>query len=113
MPPVPSLVLAAAVFGIIYLFLRENAFPFYPGFLLGYLMYGSMHYAIHAWRPPFKWMKPIWRNHHLHHYKNDGKGFGVSSAIWDWVFRTGFDLKGIKEDKQKVSKLMFEKKKRQ
>ncbi len=113
MPPVPSLILAAAIFGILYLFLRENTFPFYPGFLLGYLLYGSMHYAIHAWKPPFKWMKTLWRNHHLHHYKDENKGFGVSSSLWDRVFGTGFDLNKIKENKQKVKDLMFEKKKRQ
>ncbi len=113
MPPVPSLILAAAIFGILYLFLRDNTFPFYPGFLLGYLLYGSMHYAIHAWKPPFKWMKTLWRNHHLHHYKDENKGFGVSSSLWDRIFGTGFDLDRIKENKQKVKELMFEKNKRQ
>ncbi len=76
-----------------YLLMRNNAFMFFPGFILGYLMYGSMHYAIHAWNPPFKWMKPLWRNHHLHHYKDEGKGYGVSTTIWDRVFGTMFDLK--------------------
>ena len=74
-----------------------------------YLLYASMHYAIHAWNPPFKWMKPLWRNHHLHHYKDEEKGFGVSSTIWDLVFGTMFDLKKEKEDKEKVKALMFEK----
>ena len=82
---------------------------FFPGFLFGYLMYGTMHYAIHAWNPPFKWMKPLWRNHHLHHYKNEHNGFGVSSTFWDHVFGTMFDLKKEKEDKEKVKELMFEK----
>lgn len=112
MPPVPSLILAAVLFAIFYLLLRDNAYAFFPGFLLGYLIYGSMHYAIHAWNPPFKWMKPVWRNHHLHHYKNDDMGFGVSSSFWDVVFHTGFDLKREKEDKEKVAALMFEKKKK-
>ena len=66
-----------------------------------------MHYAIHAWNPPFKWMKPLWRNHHLHHYKNVELGFGVSSTLWDHVFGTMFDLKKEKEDKEKVQELMF------
>jgi sterol desaturase/sphingolipid hydroxylase (fatty acid hydroxylase superfamily) len=56
-------------------------------------------------------MKPLWRNHHLHHYKDEGKGFGVSTTLWDRVFRTMFDLTKEKEDKQKVSELMFERKK--
>lgn len=107
MPPVPSIILASLLFVIFYGILRVNAFSVFPGFMLGYLIYGSMHYAIHAWNPPFKWMKPIWRNHHLHHYKSDHMGFGVSSNIWDKVFGTEFDLKQEKEDKEAVKKLMF------
>ena len=108
MPPVPSLILASAIFGLMYLVLRQTTFMFFPGFLLGYLMYGTMHYAIHAWNPPFKWMKPLWRNHHLHHYKNEHNGFGVSSTIWDHVFGTMFDLKKEKDDKEKIKELQFE-----
>lgn len=112
MPPVPSLLLAATVFSIMYLFawlfgVSACVFAFFPGFILGYLVYGTMHYAIHAWNPPFKWMKPLWRNHHLHHYKNVELGFGVSSTLWDHVFGTMFDLNKEKEDKEKVQELMF------
>lgn len=114
MPPVPSIILASAIFSVMYLIANSfgaasYVFGFFPGFLLGYLMYGSMHYAIHAWNPPYKWMKPLWRNHHLHHYKNDHQGFGVSTTIWDRVFGTMFDLKKEKEDKEKVQELMFRK----
>ena len=107
MPPVPSIILSSAVFMLIYAFIQKNSFMFFPGFMLGYLLYGSMHYAIHAWNPPFKWLKPLWRNHHLHHYKNDHQGFGVSTTIWDRVFGTMFNLKKEKEDKEKVQELMF------
>ncbi len=106
MPPIPSLIIAAFVFSLIYLIMGWNVAMFFPGFILGYLMYGSMHYAIHAWNPPFKWMKPLWRNHHLHHYKDDGKGFGVSTTLWDHVFGTMFDKKE-KINKEKVNELMF------
>jgi sterol desaturase/sphingolipid hydroxylase (fatty acid hydroxylase superfamily) len=109
MPPVPSLIFASVIFGLQFLILRQTTFMFFPGFLFGYLMYGTMHYAIHAWNPPFKWMKGLWRNHHLHHYKNEHQGFGVSSTIWDHVFGTMFDLKNEKEDKEKVKELMFKK----
>jgi sterol desaturase/sphingolipid hydroxylase (fatty acid hydroxylase superfamily) len=107
MPAVPSLILASAFFSVFYLVLGRHAFPFFPGFMLGYLIYGSMHYAIHAWNPPFKWMKGLWRNHHLHHYKHSDLGFGVSSTLWDHVFGTMFNLKKEKEDKEKVKDLMF------
>ncbi|HMH22572.1 MAG TPA: sterol desaturase family protein [Puia sp.] len=110
MPPVPSLIISSVIFLFMYVFIGNLTFMFWPGFMLGYLMYGSMHYAIHAWNPPFRWMKPLWRNHHLHHYKNDHRGFGVSSTIWDHVFGTMFDLtkeKETKEDKEKVRELMY------
>lgn len=107
MPPVPSLILASLFLLLFYALMRANSMAFFPGFMLGYLLYGSMHYAIHAWSPPFKWAKPIWRNHHLHHYKNEHMGFGVSSTLWDHVFGTMFDLKKEKEDTEKVKDLMF------
>jgi sterol desaturase/sphingolipid hydroxylase (fatty acid hydroxylase superfamily) len=112
MPAVPSLLISSTIFFIMYGFAyffksTSGVFAFFPGFLMGYLIYGSMHYAIHAWNPPFKWMKPLWRNHHLHHYKNVELGFGVSSTLWDHIFNTMFDLKKEKEDKEKVQELMF------
>jgi sterol desaturase/sphingolipid hydroxylase (fatty acid hydroxylase superfamily) len=108
MPPLPSLLLAAAIFGLIYLIgsvfnLENYAFSFFPGFLLGYLLYGSMHYAIHAWKPPFKWMKSLWRNHHLHHYKNEEYGFGVSTTLWDRIFGTMFRREEDAGEKQSSS----------
>jgi sterol desaturase/sphingolipid hydroxylase (fatty acid hydroxylase superfamily) len=114
MPAVPSLLISSTIFFIMYGFAylfnsTSGVFAFFPGFLMGYLIYGSMHYAIHAWNPPFKWMKPLWRNHHLHHYKNVEMGFGVSSTLWDHVFGTMFDLKKEKEDKEKVQELIFSK----
>jgi sterol desaturase/sphingolipid hydroxylase (fatty acid hydroxylase superfamily) len=109
MPPVPSLLISGALFGIFYGVMLDNAFVFFPGFISGYLAYASMHYAIHAWAPPFKWMKPLWRNHHLHHYKDEEFGFGVSSTLWDMVFGTMFNLEKEPEDKEQVKQLTFDK----
>ncbi len=110
MPPVPSLILASLIFGVMFLMMNTYAYAFFPGFMLGYLLYASMHYLIHAIAPPFKFLKPLWRNHHLHHYKDEELGFGVSNTFWDRVFGTMFDLKREKEDKKKVAELMFDKK---
>ena len=87
MPPIPSLIIATLLFSLNYALAGWHALSFFPGFLLGYIMYGSMHFAIHAFAPP-KFLKALWRNHHLHHYKCPDKGFGVSSVLWDVVFRT-------------------------
>src|SRR6202012_2594555 len=47
MPPVPSLIISSILFLLMRLIIGPNVFSFFPGFLLGYLLYGSMHYAIH------------------------------------------------------------------
>jgi sterol desaturase/sphingolipid hydroxylase (fatty acid hydroxylase superfamily) len=112
MPPLPSIILATAIFSIMYLMgnvfgVIEFTVTFFSGFIIGYLVYGTMHYAIHAWRPPFKWMKSLWRNHHLHHYKEEQKGFGVSTTLWDRLFGTMYDLKKEKENKEMTRELMF------
>jgi sterol desaturase/sphingolipid hydroxylase (fatty acid hydroxylase superfamily) len=108
MPPAPSLIMAGIVFSIFFLVAGNWTLMFFPGFISGYLLYGSLHYSIHAFNPPFKWMKPLWRNHHLHHYKDDHRGFGVTSTFWDRVFGTMYDLKKEVEDKERVKELMYE-----
>ena len=93
MPPVPSIIASSFMFTLFYGFsylltgTGNYAFVYFPGFITGYLIYVSMHYAIHAFPPP-KGLKALWRNHHLHHYKYPERGFGVSSVIWDIVFGT-------------------------
>jgi sterol desaturase/sphingolipid hydroxylase (fatty acid hydroxylase superfamily) len=87
MPPLPSIFIAWVLFLLFDIALGDKVFAFFPGFLFGYLIYGSMHYAIHAFAPP-RVLKALWRNHHLHHYKTPDKGFGVSSVLWDIVFGT-------------------------
>ncbi|MBQ0117588.1 MAG: sterol desaturase family protein [Flavobacterium sp.] len=109
MPPVPSLILASAIFGVQYLILGHNVWGFFPGFMIGYLLYGSMHYAIHAFEPPFEFLKPLWRNHQMHHYRNEHLGFGVSNTLWDKVFGTEFNLLKHKEDPEKAKDLKFDK----
>ena len=87
MPPLPSILVVVTVYTLCYIALGYSALAYFPGFLFGYLLYGSMHYAIHAFAPP-RFLKALWRNHHLHHYKEPEKGFGVSSVLWDHIFRT-------------------------
>lgn len=109
MPPVPSLILSSALFGLHYLILWDYNWAFFPGFMFGYLLYASMHYAIHAIEPPFEFMRPLWRNHQMHHYRNEHLGYGVSNTFWDKVFGTTFDLRKHKEDKEKADALKFDK----
>lgn len=90
MPPAPALILISIFFAIFWLIMRDYAFAFFPGFLFGYVMYISLHYMQHLFKPPkFKPLNRLWKWHALHHYKYpETKAFGVSTNLWDVVFRT-------------------------
>ena len=90
MPPVPALFLISIFFGIFWLIMGNYAFAFFPGFLLGYVAYISVHYMQHIFKPPaFGPLNRLWKWHALHHYKYpETKAFGVSTSLWDVVFST-------------------------
>ncbi|MBC7919470.1 MAG: sterol desaturase family protein [Ferruginibacter sp.] len=88
MPPLVSVLLASGILGIFYLLMQEAAFAFFPGFILGYAGYLFVHYIVHAYQPPKNFFKTLWINHAVHHYKDQTKAYGVSSPLWDHVFRT-------------------------
>ena len=90
MPPLPALVLAAGFFGLFWLLMHEYAVGFFPGFLFGYVLYISLHYAEHKIKSPtYGPFKRLWKYHALHHYKYpETKAFGVSTTLWDRVFGT-------------------------
>lgn len=66
---------------------------FFGGFLTGYLIYDESHYAMHHANFKAGWFKKIKDHHMLHHYADPDKGFGVSSALWDKIFHSGFKNK--------------------
>jgi len=89
MPPVPSLLLSGAFFLIFWLFNSTYAFVFFPGFMIGYLTYISIHYAQHRFKAPkYGPWKALWRHHQIHHYVNPYVSHGVSTRFWDFIFGT-------------------------
>jgi sterol desaturase/sphingolipid hydroxylase (fatty acid hydroxylase superfamily) len=88
MPPVVSITIATVLLFIFRLFLKDLVFSFLPGFLVGYASYLSIHYMIHSFQPPKNFLKILWVNHSIHHYKNGEHVYGVSSPLWDYVFGT-------------------------
>lgn len=95
MPPSASLPLATLFYFLFSLFLpAARLHAFFPGFLLGYLIYDMMHYAMHHYNFKSSIMKKIKQHHMLHHYQDASKGFGVSSSLWDIVSGSGFPEKG-------------------
>lgn len=88
MPPLLSITLATILLGVFRLILGDFVFAFLPGFLVGYAMYLSVHYMVHAFQPPKNFLKALWVNHGVHHYKNGEVVFGVSSPLWDYIYGT-------------------------
>ena len=88
MPPIMSITLATILLFVFKLLMGDFVFAFLPGFLMGYAMYLLVHYIVHAFPPPKNFFKALWVNHSIHHHKDSSKIFGVSSPLWDYVFRT-------------------------
>jgi sterol desaturase/sphingolipid hydroxylase (fatty acid hydroxylase superfamily) len=88
MPPLVSLTIATILLLLFRLALGDLAFAFLPGFLTGYAGYLLVHYMIHSFQPPANFLKILWVNHSIHHYKNGESVFGVSSPFWDYVYGT-------------------------
>ena len=91
LPPSISIPLATAFYFLFASFLAPQLlFAFFPGFLLGYLIYDMLHYAMHHYNFKSGIMKKVKQHHMLHHYQDPNKGFGVSSSLWDIILRSGF-----------------------
>jgi 4-hydroxysphinganine ceramide fatty acyl 2-hydroxylase len=91
LPPSISLPLAT----LFYFLFRYNIGeyylpPFFAAFLLGYLFYDMGHYAMHHFKLKGKFWSAIKDHHMKHHYVDPKHGFGVSSPLWDVIFRSGY-----------------------
>ena len=94
MPPAISIPLALLFLALFYLAAGSLlgaahwVAPLFSGFVAGYLAYDMFHYAMH--HVPMR--RGIWRTmrrHHMHHHtQTPHLRFGVSSPLWDLIFRT-------------------------
>ena len=88
LPLVVSLPITGALFtGAV--FAGAWAIPWLAGFTVGYLVYDLIHYRIHTYDARsgvFKWLRLY---HFQHHFAVPDRQFGVSTPVWDYVFRTG------------------------
>jgi 4-hydroxysphinganine ceramide fatty acyl 2-hydroxylase len=94
LPPSVSIPLAALFYFLFNAILPANeVWGFFPGFILGYLVYDITHYAIHHFNFKGNIWKKIKQHHMLHHYQDPDKGYGVSSPLWDKIFGSDFSKK--------------------
>ncbi|MDB5650401.1 MAG: sterol desaturase family protein [Hyphomicrobiales bacterium] len=62
------------------------------GMLIGYVTYMGVHHALHHLSPlPGSFLYALWKGHARHHYARKEGNYGVTSDIWDRVFRTTLD----------------------
>ncbi|MBW3657756.1 MAG: sterol desaturase family protein [Actinobacteria bacterium] len=56
------------------------------------LVYEWTHYLVHSDYRPKRWLyRTLWRNHRLHHYKNENYWFSFTGTYPDALFRTAPD----------------------
>lgn len=89
MPPLMSLPIMIAAFGIIRLATGPQvALPAMAGFIGGYLLYDGVHFYVHHRQPENFIGRYLRRRHMHHHFRDDRSWFGVSAPWWDAVFAT-------------------------
>ena len=89
MPPFATLVVAALLWTPIrWAFGPVYHTAFFGGLVLGYVGYDLTHYWLHHAVPTSdlgKWMR---KYHMVHHFSTPEVRFGISTPLWDVVFRT-------------------------
>jgi len=93
------LVMPATLFAALQFPFTQLAYKLFPnwmangiisGAFMFYILYDTMHYALHHTKLP-AYIKAQKIYHMEHHFKNYEAGYGVTSPIWDYVFGTTFD----------------------
>lgn len=88
MPIAPAAIYIAILYGLFYLVVPAQLMnAFFASFLIGYLLYDGIHYYTHHARPKHKLGKYLKKIHLIHHVHDDVM-FGISSPLWDIIFRT-------------------------
>jgi dihydroceramide fatty acyl 2-hydroxylase len=89
MPPSASVPLAL-VFLVAYrlIFGAPTWLAVSAGFLLGYVVYDTMHWYLHHRVPHNRLGRRLRELHLRHHFQDDTRGFGISAPYWDRVFGT-------------------------
>jgi 4-hydroxysphinganine ceramide fatty acyl 2-hydroxylase len=88
--PAYGLTVSGLLFGIIYLLSGSlfSAAGIMAGIWAGFLYYEAVHYRVHLTSSPSGFIAKQRRAHFYHHFTNRERCFGVTSPLWDYVFRT-------------------------
>jgi dihydroceramide fatty acyl 2-hydroxylase len=81
--------LVAFYLGYSLLFSKVNVMAICLGTLIGLTLYDIAHYYCHFGpETSINWINNLKRNHLKHHYRDQNRGFGVTSTFWDQIFGT-------------------------
>ena len=88
--PSYGLVISSILYGLIYLLTGSvfSAAGVMAGVWAGFLYYEAVHYRVHFSLAASGLVAQQRRAHFHHHFTNNKRCFGVTSPLWDYVFRT-------------------------
>jgi sterol desaturase/sphingolipid hydroxylase (fatty acid hydroxylase superfamily) len=69
---------------------------FWGAFLIGYVTYDICHYALHhidTSNSKDSYFHRLQQYHNQHHFSGEDNGYGVTSKLWDIIFRTELSKK--------------------
>ncbi len=96
MPPVPAILIMFGLWHFFALFISASGMAaFMSWFTAGYLCYDYIHYGTHHFKMTSKVGRYLKKWHIRHHFAHEKARYGVSSPLWDYIFRT---TTGPKED---------------
>jgi 4-hydroxysphinganine ceramide fatty acyl 2-hydroxylase len=88
-PPVLGVIVYSLLFPpVISLIPGNMGRIFVAGVAIGYICYDMTHIYIHHCTPWIGHLKEMKKYHNKHHYVDGNKGYGITSKIWDKVFKT-------------------------
>jgi len=101
-PPILSWPLAVVVGALHWLALGPWWTLVFAGTLTGYLAYDWMHYYTHHAVPRSRFGKFMRRFHLEHHYRTANSQFGLSSPLWDLVFRSFWTTRAFERGRERA-----------
>ena len=87
MPPTVTALLAAGVW-FLFRFLGAAEHGWMAGVVGGYVWYDLTHYYLHHAAPTTAFGKWLRRYHLVHHFQTPEVRYGITTPLWDHVFRT-------------------------
>lgn len=86
MPPIVSIPIGSAVWGVFVLVLGAPGTWVLLGFMTGYVAYDVTHFACHQWPMKGRLAFMLKRHHMRHHHVGQHGNYAITALFWDRVF---------------------------